>query len=80
MVKGIALLLLLLLSSTALAEEPSEERKVWALKKAYHMNGDSMVGWGAIDLSKEQPEDTKVVRIIPIIPTASPTPSLEKKK
>lgn len=45
---------------------PDEATKTWALKRAYQLNGNSMVGWGSIDLSKEVP--AKSVRIIPIVP------------
>jgi hypothetical protein len=37
----------------AAAEEPTEAEKKSALMRAYHLNGDSMVGWGSIDLSGE---------------------------
>jgi hypothetical protein len=30
-----------------------EQTKVEALKRAYGLNGDSMVGWGSIDFSRE---------------------------
>ena len=45
---------------------PSEEAKVAALKEAYRLNGNSMVGWGSIDLTA--PAVPGVVRTIPIIP------------
>jgi hypothetical protein len=63
----IAVVILLLSSTAVLAQEPTEERKIWALKRAYQINGNSMVRWGSIDLTKEQPGST-VVRIIPIVP------------
>ena len=31
---------------------PTEEQKHDALLQAYHMNGDSMVRWGTIDMTK----------------------------
>jgi hypothetical protein len=39
-------------------DEPDEARKVWALKRAYELNGNSMVrhpAQGSIDLSQESP-------------------------
>ena len=45
---------------------PSEEAKIAALKEAYRLNGNSMVGWGSIDLTA--PAIPGVVRTIPIIP------------
>ena len=50
-------LLMPLASAQDLAPEPSEERKIWALKRAYELNGNSMVGMGSIDLSQENPGD-----------------------
>lgn len=46
----------------------TEETKAWALKRAYELNGNSMVRWGSIDLSKEV-QNAKPVKTIPIIPT-----------
>ena len=43
---------------------PDEKTKIEALKLGYRMNGDSMVGWGSIDLTGE-----KSIRTIPITPT-----------
>ena len=45
-----ALIALALLVTPALAQEPSDEVKKAALMRAYHLNGDSMVG-GSVDLS-----------------------------
>jgi hypothetical protein len=49
----------LLLASPVIAQdEPDEARKVWALKRAYELNGNSMVrhpAQGSIDLSQEKP-------------------------
>ena len=45
---------------------PSEEAKIAALKEAYRLNGNSMVGWGSIDLTAIAVPG--VVRTIPIIP------------
>jgi hypothetical protein len=61
------MVILLLTSTAALAQEPTEERKAWALKRAYQINGYSMVGQDSIDLSHEQP-DSLVVKTIPIKP------------
>jgi hypothetical protein len=70
----------MLLTTSALAQEPSEETKIWALKKAYQMNGNSMVGWGSIDLSQEVPG--KVIKTVPIVADPSPPvePAFKKKK
>ena len=45
---------------------PDEATKKAALLRAYHMNGDSMVRWGSIDLSQQ--EIPKSVRVIPLGP------------
>lgn len=59
-----AVLILILLTSPAWADEAdktpmpdkySEALKVLALKEAYHLNGDSMVRWGCIDMSGPEP-------------------------
>jgi hypothetical protein len=63
----LAAVILLLASAAALAEQPTEARKSWALKRAYQINGYSMVGRDSIDLSHEQP-DSLVVKTIPIKP------------
>jgi hypothetical protein len=40
---------------------PSEEHKIWALKRAYQLNGNSMVGNNVmIDVSRETPFSTPV--------------------
>ena len=44
---------------------PSEEEKSAAIRKAYEINGNSMVGWYMIDLSQPPPV---AVRTIPIEP------------
>jgi len=48
----IALLLAILAASPVAAGEPDEATKIAALKLAYILNGNSMVRWGSIDLSK----------------------------
>jgi len=48
----IALLLAVLAASPVAAGEPDEATKIAALKLAYILNGNSMVRWGSIDLSK----------------------------
>jgi hypothetical protein len=61
------MVILLLGSTAASAQEPTEARKSWALKRAYQINDYSMVGWGSIDLTNEQP-DSLVIKTIPIKP------------
>jgi len=73
----IAAALILAMVIVAFAEEdktvwvypriPSEDEKVAALKKAYELNGNSMVGWYMIDLSQPEPPPA-AVRTIPIEP------------
>ena len=75
------LALLLLSSSCALAQdEPSEAYKTWALKRAYELNGNSMVRlpkpdepWTSLDLSQTAPF-SKPVKTIPILPGGVPLP------
>jgi hypothetical protein len=51
---------------------PDEATKTWALKRAYQLNGNSMVGNNrTIDLSKETPFST-VVKTERILPVARP--------
>ena len=42
--------ILILLTTPAVTAEITDQAKRDALMRAYHMNGDSMVGWGSIDL------------------------------
>jgi hypothetical protein len=63
--------LLLALAAPAVAQEPTEEQKHDALLKAYHINSDSMVGWGSIDMT------TPPVKTEPIIPDAKAEQSNE---
>jgi hypothetical protein len=77
-----AVVMLLLASAAALAEEPTEARKSWALKRAYQINDYSMVGWGSIDLSNEQP-DALVIKTIRVAPNSTmpigPPPPAKKR-
>ena len=69
--------LLLLLSTApwaALAQDatvyvtpriPSEAEKAEALKLAYKINGNSMVGWGSIDLSTSAPPAPREIPMSP---------------
>ncbi len=41
-------------------EIPDEQTKVLALKLAYELNGRSMVRWGSIDLSRNQPVELEL--------------------
>lgn len=70
---------LLLLTTVASAQEPSEETKTWALKRAYELNGNSMVGCDEtkcrmIDLSAEVAARSKPDPVI------VPSVPVEKKK
>ena len=63
-------LLLLVLAAPAMAQEPTEEQKINALKWAYHMNGDSMVRapeLGSIDLIAP-----RIIQTVPEMPVADP--------
>jgi hypothetical protein len=55
-----ALIILALLAAPALAQEPSEAVKKAALMRAYHLNGDSMVGSRMIDMSGVDVTDPNV--------------------
>ena len=83
-----ALLVLALLASPAFAEDdqtayvfpviPDEATKVWALKRAYQLNGNSMVGNNRmIDVSRETPFATPVKT--EAVPLPSPAPSQPPK-
>jgi len=49
----IAILTAILLASSPVAgEEPDQATKIAALRLAYILNGNSMVRWGSIDLSR----------------------------
>jgi hypothetical protein len=58
---------------------PSEAVKAWALKRAYQLNGNSMVG-DTIDLSNENPDAIAVPteKIIPT-PASVPQPTVESE-
>jgi hypothetical protein len=78
--KKILPVILLALFTAAHAQEPSEEVKKRALLRAYHLNGDSMVRWGSIDLSGEDlSRDPAVIRTIPILPSQMPPHEIGKK-
>ena len=76
---GAAMAALLLTTVHAFAQEPDEATKSWALKRAYQLNGNSMVGDKMIDLSREHPDDV-VVKTQKIIPTPTPTPTPTPEK
>jgi hypothetical protein len=70
--------LLLALAAPAIAQEPTEEQKHDALMRAYHQNGDSMVGWGSIDMTA--PRKVTTERITPDAPDAKAEQSNETDK
>ena len=85
-----ALLALALLASPAFAEDdqtayafpviPSEEHKIWALKRAYQINGNSMVGNNLmIDVSRETPFSNPVKTERITVPMPRPAPSPEEQ-
>lgn len=49
-----------------LPDIPDEQTKVLALKLAYELNGRSMVRWGAIDLSRNQPVELDLPPLPPL--------------
>ena len=53
-VKRLLIAATLLCPSLALAD-PSDADKIWALKAAYELNGNSMVRMGAVDMSVLEP-------------------------
>ena len=59
---------------------PDEATKIRALKRAYELNGNSMVGWGrgSIDLSKEDLSIDPAVQVK--LPPASEIPPKKKHK
>jgi hypothetical protein len=66
----------------AFAQEiPSEETKTWALKRAWQLNGNSMVSGNMIDLSGEVPGSTPVVTekikpaVAPMVAVAEAAPA-----
>ena len=63
---------LVALTAPALAQEPTQAEKTAALKRAYELNGNSMVGWGSIDLA----DAPAAIRTIPIdgAPKVIPAP------
>jgi len=78
-------LLLAFLASPAFAEDdqtayvfpviPGEEHKIWALKRAYQLNGNSMVGNNVmIDVSRETPFSTPVKTERVPLPAPAPGP------
>jgi hypothetical protein len=66
-------------------DTPSDEVKAWALKRAFQLNGNSMVGNNRmIDLSKETPFSTVVptekITVTMPVPTPRPEAQLEQMK
>jgi hypothetical protein len=58
--------MLLVATTIAIAQEaPDEATKAWALKRAYELNGNSMVGMTSIDLTKERPDPPKAADAVP---------------
>jgi hypothetical protein len=59
---------------------PDEAAKIRALKRAYELNGNSMVGWGrgSIDLSKEDLSIDPAVQVK--LPPVSEIPPKKKHK
>jgi hypothetical protein len=86
--KTLALLLLLAAAPAAaqdyrMPEVPDEATKVWALKRAYQLNGNSMVGNNRmIDLSNETPfvNPVQTERIMVPMPKPPPSPEAELAK
>jgi len=74
MTRPATIALLSLLASTATAQQyiPSEEEKVAALKRAYELNGNSMVSGTMIDLTA--PRVVKTDRIMPAPPIVAAAP------
>ena len=55
----------------------SEEHKIWALKRAYQLNGNSMVGNNVmIDVSRETPFSTLVKTERVPVPIPAPSPEI----
>ena len=63
--------------------EPDEARKAWALRRAYELNGNSMVrplGLGSIDLSKEAPPDIVDPHEVNAVDSAADKPAKRRKR
>ena len=67
-----ACLFLLLMTTSALAQEPSQEEKKRALMQAYITNSNIMVGWGSFDMSGMMQKDAIVAKTDKIVPTPQP--------
>ena len=74
--------MLLATPPAVLAEEITEQDKVDALKLGYALNGNSMVRWGAIDLSSlRNPMAPYPLQQLPIDPYGPPRPlTMEPEK
>ena len=70
----------LLVTTGAIAEEPSSDAKQWALQRAYVINDGKMVRWDSIDVS-EKPLDPRVVEWAEknMLDTAADVPYLRTK-
>ena len=67
----IALLLAIIVNTSPAFGEVDEETKKTALKLGYILNGNSMVRWGSIDLSRPNP---------PPCANCSPAPANPREK
>jgi hypothetical protein len=68
-----------LLASPAMAQDiPTEEQKKAALMEAYRRNGNSMVGFGSIDVTK--PDPTAIIRPMLIAPPPVVTAEVQPEK
>ena len=77
--KRLGILLISLLVTAGAAAEPTEQEKIDALKLAYRLNGNSMVGTKMIDLTDPAVRgDAKVVTTVPVQPVAPPPPPVAK--
>ena len=59
----VAIFTLLVTTPIFAGEAPSEEAKRDALMRAYEINGNSMVGWGSIDLIETRIIKTDKIKI-----------------
>jgi hypothetical protein len=67
-----ACLFLLLMTTSALAQEPSQEEKIRALKQAFMTNSNHMVGWGSMDMSGSDYKEPVAIKTDKIISTPKP--------
>lgn len=60
------------MTTSALAQEPSQEEKIHALKQAFMTNSNHMIGWGSLDMSGNASANPVAVKTDKVTPAIDP--------